>query len=789
MGGGLIFPIRSLSTYTDAAGKPPAATIEMTIEDAFNLGAQHQQAGRLAEAGVVYRHILTQVPNHPEALYRLGVLAQQIGQCPTAMQLVTQAIKLASGRAEFHGTFGELLEQCGRFDEAEAAYQTALALNHDLFGTHNNLANILSRKGQYKEAAAHFKQAMGLRPDLAVFPFGLATAYAKMGRMKEAIALFRSAIVLQPGFLEARENLGHALLIAEGNDEAIAQFKEALAVAEAMPASARTSPGHTQSVARILISLADAVGGNGQFDQAIPLYERALKLAPDQFNTLSNYGVCLLHLNRYEQVVAVSRAELDRQPNLPLLHYNLGAALHRLGRRDEARVAYLKALSLMAPSEERMILADELLGALLFDEAIEGYRQMAARGNHSWDQSAYWGLMQSSQAKALASAAVSGEGPAKTPYLGDKVVLLHCDRAVRERLRAAGLHGGYAIDPVDGTEIWLSAQLAAQPDAGKLTPLVEQWLEWIRNEAAMAGTTCTVWMPQMPQAVADVVRRAAGEDLIEVGGDSAEEIVAKLASRAIKPPDTEDKFFAVVSIRNGGLELLPHWLAHYTKLGVNEILLGIFDDLAGDARAEIEKCAGQWKFRTFVQRWKAATESETYCQRQSGCRRAGARPGTWILHTDLDELQQYPLPLKKIAADAAQHNVNAVFGRLIDRVAADGSLPPIWPRPSLWEQFPIECNMTGGILKSSPAKVMMARFRVLVKTGHHETPLEREITPPIGKVAHFKWHSGLLERMRWGLRQENASREWKGDARRFLAWLESNGGKINLSDPELVRIY
>jgi hypothetical protein len=305
----------------------------------------------------------------------------------------------------------------------------------------------------------------------------------------------------------------------------------------------------------------------------------------------------------------------------------------------------------------------------------------------------------------------------------------------------------------------------------------------------MAGATCAVWMPDMPQAVAEIIRQAAGADLIEVAGE-AEEIHARLCARAVVPPATQDKIFAVLSIRNGGAALLPHWLDHYTRLGVDEILLGVFDDLAGEAALEIEKCAARWKFRRFAQRWTSASESQQYSQRQAGCRLAGARPGTWILHADLDELHEYPAPLRAVTAAAAEKGTSVVSGHFVDRVAADGSLPQVRAEPSLWEQFPISCNLTEAVLKGGTQKVMLSRYRVQVSVGHHEAIREPALPPPIGtaeeyRVAHFKWHGDLPARLRWGLSQQNVGMRWKREAERFLAWIDAHNGRIDLADPAL----
>jgi Tfp pilus assembly protein PilF len=622
--------------------------------------------------------------------------------------------------------------------------------------------------------------------------FQLGAQHHQAGRLAEAEAAYRQILSIAPNHPEALYRLAFIAQQRGWMNEAIALYRQALSAVETQPPAAGTTAAQTLYKVRVLSGMADALAVSGQFDQAIACYETAMKLAPDKFEALSNYAIALVHVNRLNQAAEVCGVALRRKPDSPELNYNMGGILCQVGRMDEGCAALRRALALNPSLELRVKLGLTLQRvAGLYDDAIECFRGMVGTGSRELDQEGYWRLTETGRMKA--ALAEKGQDIPKLPYVGDKVVVLHCDRAVRERLRRMGLHGGYSVDQRDGAEIWLSTHLAAACDPLKLPELIGRWLEWMRNEAAMAGDICTVWMPQMPQAVAEAVRRAAGEDLIEIAADSAEEIAAQLAARAVTPPDTEGKFFAVASIRNGGAELLPHWLEHYTQLGVDEILLGVFDDLGGAAAAELERCAARWKFRRFTQHWEGATESETYCQRQAGCRRAGARPGTWILHTDLDELQQYPAPLSEIGAAAERMNIRLIQGCLIDRVAANGSLPAIAPRPSLWEQFPVECSITERVVKGVPSKAMLARYSVLVGTGHHDSLLEPAKPPPIGspadyRVAHFKWHRDVVQRMRWGLQQESASSFWKADTRRLLAWLESNGGKINLSDPALFRL-
>lgn len=256
------------------------------------------------------------------------------------------------------------------------------------------------------------------------------------------------------------------------------------------------------------------------------------------------------------------------------------------------------------------------------------------------------------------------------------------------------------------------------------------------------------------------------------------------------------EMFVIGSIRNGPVDLLPHWLDHYSRLGADRILLGVFDDVSIDGRGQIEHCALRWKFETFRQRWINTTEQEQQEQQRDACRAFGGKDDTWIVYADLDEFHEFPAPPRQIIAAAEERGVQAIYGWLLDRVAADGSFPPIPPfedsaSPSLWDAFPVGCHLSGKLLRASAHKVMMARLSVPIMIGHHDA---RNCVPypiPLGRleqyiVHHFKWHRDAVARLKWGLTQANCNSAWQRESRRFLEWINSNGGRINPKDPAIL---
>jgi tetratricopeptide (TPR) repeat protein len=180
---------------------------------------------------------------------------------------------------------------------------------------------------------------------------------------------------------EAEESLHEALAAAErAGDDALAaeilvrlifvvgksqaRFAEGrtlarLAEATAGRAGERVDP---ELRARLLGNLGNVAQEQGQYDEAISLYERGLRilrarLAPDdpRLATFENYvGNTLVRQARYDEgrvhlgtALAIRRKALgEEHPRTSDSYLNLGVSYFEQGRPDDARVQYLRALAI-----------------------------------------------------------------------------------------------------------------------------------------------------------------------------------------------------------------------------------------------------------------------------------------------------------------------------------------------------------------------------------------------------------------------------------------------------------
>jgi tetratricopeptide (TPR) repeat protein len=171
------------------------------VEAAFAQALAAHQAGRLADAEVLYRQVLAAEPRHAEALRLLGLVALAAGNAAAAIGLIGESVRLAPRSADGHAQLGLALKAAGRAAEAIAHLETARGLAPADADVLANLAATLRAAGRGGEARRRLRQALALAP-------AAAEALLTLGNLDHAAATLR-ALQVRPGYVEAWFNLGN----------------------------------------------------------------------------------------------------------------------------------------------------------------------------------------------------------------------------------------------------------------------------------------------------------------------------------------------------------------------------------------------------------------------------------------------------------------------------------------------------------------------------------------------------------------------------------------------------
>jgi tetratricopeptide (TPR) repeat protein len=199
---------------------------------------------------------------------------------------------------------------------------------------HNLLGRLLGRAGATSgDVASAFREAIRLRPDYAEAHNNLGLVLIQAGDDPNGIAALREAVRLAPDYAEARANLGAALTPTDP-DEAIRELEQAVALA---PTSARAQ-----------FNLASAYGSSSRYGAAkeIEQLRKVIDLAPTFARARFALGKALLADSQIPDAVGALQEAARLEPTNGETHYQLGLALARAGRKDEAAAELQKGREL-----------------------------------------------------------------------------------------------------------------------------------------------------------------------------------------------------------------------------------------------------------------------------------------------------------------------------------------------------------------------------------------------------------------------------------------------------------
>jgi protein O-GlcNAc transferase len=310
-------------------GQPAAAD---AVQAEFSQGLAVHQKGKLAEAESIYRGVLQQHPDHPDALHFLGVLQAQRQNLGEAEKLIGRAIEIAPDNAAAHANRGNVLKALMRHEDALASYDRALALAPESVDVLVNRGAVLLDLGRHEAALTSYEAVLVLRPDHREAQLKRCGVLTVFRRFEDALVGYDRVLEAMPDDLEALFNRGVVLVALKRHADAVASYDRALAI----------KPDFVE----VLNNRGLALWNDRRCEEALADYDRALALRPGYADAHYNRGITLAYLKRWHEALASYDRAIALNPESAKVFINRGVVLADLQRQDEALASYDRALEI-----------------------------------------------------------------------------------------------------------------------------------------------------------------------------------------------------------------------------------------------------------------------------------------------------------------------------------------------------------------------------------------------------------------------------------------------------------
>ncbi len=246
---------------------------------------------------------------------------------------------------------------------------------------YERMAQLYMREKRYPEAIAVYRQLIRMKPDMDSFVLCMAWALKDNGEVEEAVAQFEKLF---------QKELARRVFTGFAYDELVRLYREMKQHDRLVEVCERAVAVQTKDLA-LLYTLGDAYLRAGQLEKARPIFQGLLDEEPDSSQYHAAMGNALIAGGRFEEAEAHYRQaiENDFPGKKGVFLDRMGHACMRAGAFERAESAFLRAVE--ASGEEpifRCDLGDALVKLGRVDDAFRSYGE-AVRVNSAFEGTSY----------------------------------------------------------------------------------------------------------------------------------------------------------------------------------------------------------------------------------------------------------------------------------------------------------------------------------------------------------------------------------------------------------------
>jgi len=193
------------------------------------------KAGRIGEAAQSYRAIVEDIPDQPDALHMLGVIAYRMGRTELALQLYDETLRAVPTFALAWSNRALILRLLDRRQEALQSGRQAIACDPKLADGWDITGVLLRERRQYAVACQHHARAIALNPHNHHIQNNYAVALAALGRFAEAYRAASKAVLIDPSYAVGHLTVANILNEAGYPARAVPHYQKAATLDPNLP--------------------------------------------------------------------------------------------------------------------------------------------------------------------------------------------------------------------------------------------------------------------------------------------------------------------------------------------------------------------------------------------------------------------------------------------------------------------------------------------------------------------------------------------------------------------------
>jgi tetratricopeptide (TPR) repeat protein len=388
-----------------------------TADTWLSLGMVCEANGLTIDARRAYEQATALDDRNPRAWYRLAMTRSRDGDLEGALTAVDRVIARDERYAPAHWRRGLWLLDSARDQEAQEAFERATVIDPASPGGWVGLARVALHRQDARRAVEVLEQFLSKHPGDRYALRLLGTAYQRLGRTNEAAHALAAGATGEPSWPDPWSD----------------------ALAEHRVGFAQTLKAATQGVL------------DGEFNRAIPLFEKVLEQRPDDLALMQQLGLSYVAVGRAAEGIALLQDALARDPNNLETRLRLASAYINTGDPQQALVHAERAV-ILGPELGR---AHEARGMALWRsgrpvDALAAFEQMIRYDPGNVSAQIWMGLILLEGGREREALAQFDRALQRDPMLADAYVglaLVHLrhhrlDIAEEALTRAAALEPG-----------------------------------------------------------------------------------------------------------------------------------------------------------------------------------------------------------------------------------------------------------------------------------------------------------------------------------------------------------